>query len=255
MKTKAIVKMVLDAAMTLALLVLMGYQFFGQAAHEWVGAGMFALFFAHNLLNFGWYRNLFKGRYTPMRVLTVSVNLLVLAAMLTQMYSGIVMSRHVFAFLPIDGGMMLARRLHILGAYWGYALLSLHLGLHWGMFLGMAKKRFGQAKPSKAASSSLFFAGLVIAVYGLYALFQRDLPSYMLLQNEFVFMDFEEPKLLFYLDYLSIMGLFVFLGHVLSKACKKLANHPKEVPHEKSCRNSDLPEHADLSYRVRKSDV
>jgi hypothetical protein len=28
-----------DAAMTLALLFLMGYQFWGEALHEWVGVG------------------------------------------------------------------------------------------------------------------------------------------------------------------------------------------------------------------------
>ena len=43
-------------------------------------------------------------------------------------------------FLRIEGGMMLARRLHILGAYWGFALMSFHLGLHWSMLMGMAKK-------------------------------------------------------------------------------------------------------------------
>ncbi len=40
-----------------------------------------------------------------------------LLAMLTLMHSGIVLSRHVFAFLPIQSGLALARRLHILGAY------------------------------------------------------------------------------------------------------------------------------------------
>ena len=46
---------------------------------------------------------------TPMRVLVLGIDTLVLIAMLLQMYSGIVMSRHVFSYLRIEGGMMLAR--------------------------------------------------------------------------------------------------------------------------------------------------
>ena len=113
---------------------------------------------------------------------------------------------------------MLARRLHILGAYWGFALLSLHLGLHWNMLMGMAKKRLGLVKPSKGRAIVLFLAGLTVAVYGLAVFLRRDLSSYMLLQNEFVFMDFAEPKLLYYLDYLAMMGLFVFIAHYLTRA-------------------------------------
>ena len=121
---------------------------------------MLVLFLAHHILNRGWYKSLFKGRYTPMRVFQVLVDMLLLAAMAAQMYSGIAMSRHVFTFLPVDGGMALARRLHILGAYWGFILMSVHLGMHWNLFLGMARKRTGKTVPSNLRSSLLFLMGL-----------------------------------------------------------------------------------------------
>ena len=130
MKQAAIVKIMVDVLMTLLLLFLMGYQLWGESAHEWAGAGMLILFLAHHVLNRNWYKNLFKGRYTPVRVFRILVDMLLLAAMAAQMYSGIAMSRHVFAFLPVDGGMALARRLHILGSYWGFILMSVHLGIH-----------------------------------------------------------------------------------------------------------------------------
>ncbi len=57
------------------------------------------------------------------------------------MYSSIVLSRYVFAFLPIERGLALARRLHILGSYWGFLMMSLHLGLYWNMVLGMIKRK------------------------------------------------------------------------------------------------------------------
>jgi hypothetical protein len=57
------------------------------------------------------------------------------------MYSSIVLSRYVFALLPIERGLALARRLHILGSYWGFLMMSLHLGLYWNMVLGMIKRK------------------------------------------------------------------------------------------------------------------
>ena len=39
----------------------------------------------------------------------------------------------------------------------------------------------------------------------------------MMLQEHFVFFDFEEPLLLFVLDYAAAMGFFVFAGHCLDK--------------------------------------
>lgn len=130
-------KTALDTVMTLALLFLMGYQLWGDTAHEWAGALMMLLFLTHHLFNRGWYKNLLKGKYFPLRTVQSCADMLLLAAMLALMYSGIVMSRHVFAFLPSSGGMALARRLHILGAYWGFVLMSFHLGLHWNMILGI----------------------------------------------------------------------------------------------------------------------
>ena len=50
MNAKAKLKIVLDVTMTLALLLLMGYPWWGDVAHEWAGAGMFALFIAIPLL-------------------------------------------------------------------------------------------------------------------------------------------------------------------------------------------------------------
>ena len=56
------------------------------------------------------------------------------------MVSGILLSRTVFSFLGIRGGQAAARIVHMLCAYWGFVFLSLHLGLHWRVIMGMAGK-------------------------------------------------------------------------------------------------------------------
>ena len=217
MKPKAAV----DILMTLGLLFLMGYQFWGDVAHEWVGAGMFLLFILHHVLNGNWYKSLIKGRYTPSRIFQVIVDLLVFLAMIGLMVSGIMLSNHVFSFLNIHGGMSFARLLHMAASYWGFVLMAVHLGLHWGMFLGMARKALKLQHSSRVRKILLPILGAGIAIYGLIVFIQRDLLTYMLLQTQFVFLDFGESIPLFYLDYLAMMGTFVFLAYYISALLRK----------------------------------
>lgn len=183
---------------------------------------MFVLFIVHHSLNWNRNKNLFRGRYTIVRVFQLVVNLPVLAVMLIQMYSGIVLSRYVFDFLPIEGGLALARRLHILGAYWGILLISLHLGLHWNMILGMVRKGIGIKRPSVLRTAICACAGLLIAGYGVFVFVKRDFLTYLLIRSEFVFLDYSEPAILFYSDYLAIMGLCIFVSHYISKLLRKV---------------------------------
>ncbi|MGN0556210.1 MAG: DUF4405 domain-containing protein [Acutalibacteraceae bacterium] len=140
--------------------------------------------------------------------------------MLGSAVSGVILSRHALAFLPISGGSAFARSLHMLSAYWGLVFMSLHLGLHWSAMMNMAGRLV--TKPSTARRWALRAAAALIAGYGVYAFIKRNIGSYMLLRNQFVFFDFEEPLILFLLDYISVMGLFVCIGHYLSAALKKL---------------------------------
>lgn len=63
-------------------------------------------------------------------------------------------------------------------------------------------------------------AGL-IAAYGVYAFHARQIGEYLLLKTPFVFFDFNEPLVFFFLDYLAVMGLFVCSGHYLAKVLRK----------------------------------
>ena len=232
MKPKPALKLAVDALMTLALLFLMGYHFWGEALHEWVGAGMLILFIAHHILNGRWHKTLFKGKYNAMRILTLCVDLLVLLAVLAQMYSGLVMSRCLFGFMPAIGGMALARRLHILGTYWGFIFMSLHLGLHWNMILGMARKAARIKSGSRLRGIIAFISASVIAGYGVWVFIGRDFPTYLFLKSEFVFLDYSEPKLLFYIDYLALTGLCVFIAHYAAKLIRFMLSVRKAAIYE-----------------------
>ena len=247
MKKQFLCKIMIDLAMTVLLLFLMARQITGDAAHEWLGAGMFVLWIVHHILNRKWYTRrasrmtypaggqlrytqraprmtrLAGGQlwYTPVRILQTVTNFVVLFSALGLMVSGIILSREVFAFLPISGGVAMARRLHILSAFWGFAGMAFHLGLHWNMVLGMARKAVG-TETSKTLRMILRTAAVLAAGYGLYAFIKNQFLSYMFLVSSFVFFDFERPALLFFTEYIAIMGLMVFLAYYVSKGLQKL---------------------------------
>lgn len=208
--------------MTVLLLFLMARQITGDAVHEWLGAGMFVLWIAHHILNRKWYGHLFKGKYTPARILQTAVNFTVLLSSLGLMVSGIILSREVFAFLPISGGIAIARPLHIFSAFWGFAGMAFYLGLHWNIVLGMTRNAVG-TETSKTLRMILRITAILVAVYGFYAFIKNQFLSYMFLKSAFVFFDFERPAFLFFAKYIAVMGLMVFLAHYISKGIRKRA--------------------------------
>ena len=138
--------------------------------------------------------------------------------MFGSMVSGIALSRHALSFLPITGGQSWARTLHMLSAYWGFVFISLHLGLHWSMMMGMVNRLW--KKKSVVRSWSVRTIGFLIDGYGIYAFFKREIGSYMFLKIQFVFFDFGEPLFFSLLDYIAVMGLFVFVGHYIAQGMK-----------------------------------
>lgn len=222
MKTKMKIKLFIDLLMTMLLLLLMAYQITGETCHEWLGAGMVVLFVVHNLLNIRWYGSLFRGKYQLLRIFRTVINLSTLAAMLSLAYSGIVMSRHVFSFLPIHSGRALARVMHLAGSYWGFVLMSIHLGLHWGMVISMFRKVSG-GKKHRAVLWLLRLAAAVFAGYGAVCFYQADILSYMFLRVEFAFLDYEKGAAVILSEYMAMMGFWVFLSYYGAKAAARLS--------------------------------
>ena len=220
MKPKVMLKMGLDLVMTVLLLCQMAYMLIGEAAHEWMGAAMFVLFLLHHVLNWRWYRNLVKGKYTALRILQTVVDFLVLLAMIGLMVSGIMLSREVFAFLPIRGGMGFARILHMLAAYWGFILMSVHLGLHWGMIMGMARK-IGRVSPSRVRTWIVRLFALAVSGFGIYAFLKNNIADYLFVRSQFVFFDMEQSLYLFFAEYLAMMGLWACIAYYAARLIQK----------------------------------
>ena len=73
MKPSVIFKRSIDIVMYVLFLLLMGQCVLRGAAHEWLGIAVGVLFVLHNVLNYRWYKALFKGKYTALRAVLVRV--------------------------------------------------------------------------------------------------------------------------------------------------------------------------------------
>ena len=169
---------------------------------------MFLLFISHHIFNFYWLKTLGKGKYNGQRILQTVVDVLLLADMLALMFSGIRLSRYVFTFLPGLGSAATARRLHMLASYWGFVLMGLHLGLHWGIMAALFHRRLGGK-----GNLLLQCAGTAAGLYGVYAVWKHQIWLYLSLRSEFLLFDFNEPAALYFLDHFCMMALFVLLSY------------------------------------------
>ena len=227
MKASVKFKICVDVTMTAALYACMAYMLVGEEAHEWIGSGLALLFVLHNALNRKWYAALLTGRYTPLRAFQTAVNLLCLASMAAAAVSGAAMSRYLYDIPFLSGGASLARTVHMLAAYWGYCFISLHLGLHWSMMLGMMKNAAAPQRAPRWITPLLRTAGAAAALLCAHALMRHSLLDYMFLRNQFVFFDTERPLCLFFLDYAAIMALWAWLAHYARLALIKVPARKK----------------------------
>lgn len=179
---------------------------------------MFALFLTHLLFNRKWFQSLGKGRYSLVRIVQIVLNSLIFLCMVGCMVSGILLSRYILPFQTGYGVEAAAGKAHMLCSYWGFVLMSLHLGANWNVMLAMARKHL---KLPRWAAGCVRGAGYLLALLGIPALLRRNVADYLFLRSHFVFLDYSEPVIYFLRDYLLIAALFVAAGYKGIKLLRK----------------------------------
>lgn len=211
-------KIILDICMTISLLLLMPYSLLSETAHEWIGITIFTLFVVHHILNRKWLATMTKGKYTPFRVVQTLLVIVMLILMGGSMVSGILLSNHIFKAVNIAGISMEARQVHIFCAYWGFVVMSIHLGMHWNMVINMTGRLF---KNSFIGTNRVVrLVDFLLAGYGMYAFYKRQIGEYLLMKTHFVFYDYTENVMFFILDYFAVMILIAFVTYYISKLLK-----------------------------------
>ena len=247
------IRMIIDTAMTLVSLLMIGGNYFfpWTGVHEILGVSLFVLWATHIALNRRWYGSVLKGAYRPLRIMQTAVNCGILVCALFLMISGIMLSQHVFAFLGIGFGANFVRIAHMLASHWYFLFMSLHIGLHAGMIsrqiaakhkrsvdaqqeavdtaqqknadgtqqVGGIQKDDGSGgqKPARFKTLALYALLAAVCAYGLYAFISRGVWRYLILQQQFFFLDMEKGYAVFFTDYIAIIVLFAAAAHYVAK--------------------------------------
>ena len=208
--------------MVVLLPMLMAYSLIGETFHEVIGTVIFVLFIVHHILNRKWYTALPKGKWSSRRIFQTVLDFLLLVFMIFQPVSGILMSKHLYTFLPVLPISAKAREIHMLLAYWGFVLMSVHAGTHLTSPFAKMKRN-----SKKAWMTSLVIIS-AISAYGIYAFVKRGVPGYMLMKTAFAFFDYSEPRAYFFTDYLTVMVLFSYMGMLIAYGLSTLQNIGKK---------------------------
>ncbi|RKI91065.1 hypothetical protein D7V94_11145 [Parablautia intestinalis] len=89
MRIKKVCKLCIDIGMLVITLLLMASERTGIVLHMFLGAALFILFVAHNILNLAWWAGIGKGLYSRTRWMRTILNVLLLIDFLLVMVSGI----------------------------------------------------------------------------------------------------------------------------------------------------------------------
>lgn len=172
MKPTEILKICVDVVMYLLFLILMGQYLLRDAPHEWIGIVAGAFFIIHNVLNYKWFKVVFKGKYKAMRIVQTTVNLLLVISVFGCMISGILASQYIFS---VGNGRTIevGRFLHLVTTAWAFLLMSIHLGLHWTKFMGMAKKMPMKETTRIVLGRFLRVMVILLCIYGMYLFIER----------------------------------------------------------------------------------
>ena len=208
------IKRIVDIAMTVLLLCLMAYQVTGEMAHEWIGMGMTVLIIIHQILNRKWYGALFKGKYRPYRILSTTLNILLLLSFLLTAFCGMSMSGYAVPFLYGMAPVSFVRRTHLSMSHWSFVLMGLHLGMHIPMMTAGLKWK-GRTKT--------ILAGLFTCIggIGLYLFLRNGMPDYLFFRVPFAFLDYEKAGWLVFLENLLMLSFWAYIGMQAAQILQK----------------------------------
>lgn len=209
-------RLILDLAAICLLLVAMAYGWLGNLAHEIIGTAMFALLLTHNIFNRRWYGTIPRRTRAPRTLITRVINLSLLVTMLTLLVTSLLISRDVFAFLPLTSTFT-ARQIHTLVGYLALLIAAFHLGLHWSMLMAFVRGKLGLASRSNWLTFALRGLAASVAVYGVYSLFELNVGSKLLMRPSMEFWDFEAAAPSFFGHLIGIVGFGAFASHYVSK--------------------------------------
>lgn len=227
-------RIIINAAMAAAILLLMAYSLVGEFAHECIGALVGVLLIVHLWLNRRRIAALPRGRWTATRVTRTAVTLALALAVAATMVTGIATSRYLFAALAETQSAPSLEVAHMTAAHWAFVLTGIHLGLHWRQVVsailrpkGLSASGAAVPPASRAMRGLKALCALVFMVICAAAFMDRGIWRYLLGLNHFALMDFTEPVWHCVAEYLLSAVLFIGIGRIVGDIARRFTRRRK----------------------------
>ena len=218
MKGTRAAKIFVDVAMAAAFVATMATAIVQEAPHEYLGVALFALVVAHIVLNRKWLAALPRMKRTALLVAQVATLVVLVACIVGQLASSLVLSKHAFGFLPALPGAAWARRVHMLCAYWSFVAAFAHAGLHVRVPAHMDAQKLRVIRLTAAA----------VSCYGVYSFVKLGLPAYLAGRVQFSMVDFGNPLVLSFARYASVAVLVASVAHLTREAMDSAAKRARQ---------------------------
>lgn len=169
MNSKKVVRIVLDAAMTIMIIAEMFIQFTGVFLHEVIGFAFFATVIAHVVLSAKWIKNTAstasKGKMTARRTALAVMGILLAVNVVVLGVSSVAISSILESagFTWTLGSYATWKAVHAASSYTLCALVAIHLGMHWA-FLASAFRVPYDPSRRRAISTGVHAAAAVGAL-------------------------------------------------------------------------------------------
>ena len=169
MNSKKVVRIVLDAAMTIMIITEMFIQFTGVFLHEVIGFAFFATVIAHVVLSAKWIKNTAstasKGKMTARRTALAVMGILLAVNVVVLGVSSVAISSILESagFTWTLGSYATWKAVHAASSYTLCALVAIHLGMHWA-FLASAFRVPYDPSRRRAISTGVHAAAAVGAL-------------------------------------------------------------------------------------------
>jgi hypothetical protein len=210
-----LILLVLDFTAAGLLLVALAYWWLNNTSHELIGTSMFILLVSHNVFNRRWWGRLPKAAHGRQSLVTIVSNISIALAISALLVTSVMISRSVFAFLPVSGGST-AREIHILAAYWAFILAAVHLGLHWSMIMAVAGRLLRVGPADAIRTAALRGVAGAIAACGIRSMVVMGIGDRLIGQPSIDFWDFQESTIGFFLHHIAILGAWVCAAHYVA---------------------------------------
>jgi hypothetical protein len=206
------IRLLLDFLAVVLIIACLAYWWLDNLSHELFGTALFALVLVHNVYNRRWYVGVMKRKVDAARIVNL-VTIICLAIVMTLMLvTSLLVSRDLFPFTALSGAFAV-REIHMFAGYWVVLIIAIHLGTRWEVVMNTVRTTFGMEQPNALRAWVARFFALLIAAWGVKSFSDMAFGSKLMLTYALDMWDFNESTLGFFINYISIIGLFSAVTH------------------------------------------